>query len=245
MGKFSSALKAGQTMVELTNNVKGVAGAASEFRHADKGEMGRQAGRAAFNEGADVGKTMGKTWLKTFEVIPRLVCRGLQFVFALIACGFYGNRVDADRKAADGFSAEWIFAILVAGMSAVTALTFLGVATLGALPVIGSRLKVLKTYRAFVWDGILFICWLVVFGVFAGIFLKRDSDEPYKGASTTAMKTAVWVDLVNVVFWLITLVYGAIKTFLGEKVDSLSEKAGNKLFTKKPKVPKDNYAESV
>ncbi|OLN97679.1 hypothetical protein CCHL11_09159 [Colletotrichum chlorophyti] len=246
MGKLGSALKAGQTALELGRNVQGIAGAASEFRAADKAEIGRKAGRGAFNEGADVGKTMGKTWLKTFEVIPRLVCRGLQFLFAIIACGFYGNRVDADRKADDGFSPEWIFAITVAGASAVTAVLFVAATPLSAIPYVGSKMKLFKTYRAFAWDLVLFVAWIVVFGIFAGIFLKRDSDDSYKGSSTSLMKVAVWIDLVNAIFWFVSGVYGAIKTFLGDKADEITEKVGQKLFEKKKVTAKETaYAESV
>ncbi|GJC88503.1 hypothetical protein ColLi_11341 [Colletotrichum liriopes] len=246
MSKFGNALKAGQTVVELGRNVQGLAGAASEFRAADKGEMGRKAGRGVFNEGAETGKTMGKTWLKTFEVVPRLVCRGLQFLFALIACGFYGNRVDADSKDDDGFSPEWILAITVAGASAVTAVLFVAATPLGALPFIGSRIKIFKTYRAFAWDLILFIAWIVVFGIFAAIFLKRDSEDSYKGSKTGVMKVAVWIDLVNAIFWFVSGVYGCIKTFLGDKADQMTDKMGQKLFEKKQAPAKEaDYAESV
>ncbi|GKT48710.1 uncharacterized protein ColSpa_08891 [Colletotrichum spaethianum] len=246
MGNFGNALKAGQTAIELGRNVQGLAGAASEFRAADKREMGRKAGRGVFNEGADTGKTMGKTWLKTFEVVPRLVCRGLQFLFALIACGFYGNRVDADRKDDDGFSPEWILAITVAGASAVTAVLFVAATPLGAIPFIGSKIKIFKTYRAFAWDLILSIAWIVVFGIFAAIFLKRDSEDSYKGSKTSVMKVAVWIDLVNAIFWLISGVYGCIKTFLGDKTNQMTDKIGQKLFDKKKAPAKESdYAESV
>ncbi|CAI4214563.1 unnamed protein product [Parascedosporium putredinis] len=70
MGKLTTAIKAGQTAVELTQNAKSLADTASSFKSADKGVLGRAAGRQAFNEGADIGKTAGKSWLKTFEVIP-------------------------------------------------------------------------------------------------------------------------------------------------------------------------------
>ncbi|KAM0330476.1 hypothetical protein ACHAQA_003420 [Verticillium albo-atrum] len=250
MGKFGTAMKVGQTAIELGQNAQGFAGAASEFRAADKKDLGRQAGRHAFNEGAATGKTVGKTWLKTFEVIPRLVCRTLQFVLALVACGFYGRRVDVDRRDADGggIAAEWIFAVFVGGLSAVTALLFLAAAPLSAVPVLGSRMKLFKTYRIFAWDATLCVAWLVVFGIFAGIFLGRDSDDKYKGASTGAMKTAVWVDLANAIFWLASAVYGCCKTFLGEKADRMTDKVGQKLFEKKaPAAPpkNDGYAESV
>ncbi|KAK7420748.1 hypothetical protein QQX98_002552 [Neonectria punicea] len=245
MNKFGSAIKAGQTAIELGQNVHGLAGAASEFRAADKGELGRKAGRHAFNEGAETGKTMGKTWLKTFEVVPRLVCRGLQFIFALIACGFYGHRVDQDREREDGFSPEWYLALIVAGASAITSLVFVAATPIGAIPYVGSKIKITKTYRAFVWDLILFISWIVVFGIFAGIFLHRDSEDKYKGSTTGPMKVAVWVDLVSSLLWFASGVYGCLKTFLGEKADQMTDKMGKKLFDKKAAADKNAYAESV
>ncbi|KAF6790026.1 uracil phosphoribosyltransferase [Colletotrichum sojae] len=247
MSKLSNALKAGQTVIELGRNAQGLAGAASELRAADKSDLGRRAGRHAFNEGADAGKTVGKTWLKTFEVVPRLVCRGLQFVLALIAVGLYGNRVHADDRADEGFSAEWIFAVVVAGSSALSAVLFVAATPLGAIPYVGGKIKLFKTYRAFGWDLFLFIMWIVVFGIFAGIFLKRDGEDEYKGSSTGLMKTAVWVDLVNAILWLVSGVYGCLKTFLGERADRLSDKVGQKLFEKKTKAPAkdDGYASSV
>lgn len=247
MGKLSSAIKAGQTAAQYANTANTARNNANEFRQADKKQMGRDAGRYAFNEGASTGKTMGKTWLKTFEVIPRIVCRTLQFILALVACGFYGNRVQADHNGDHGYSPEWIFAIIVAGLSAATSVVFMAAASAGAIPLIGSRLKLLKTHRAFAWDASLFIAWLVVFGIFAGIFLKRKSDEPYKGASTGTMKTAVWVDLVNSILWMGSAGYGCFKTFLGRKVDSASDRVGNKLFSKKGNNEHEmkNYPESV
>ncbi|XWW92949.1 hypothetical protein V2A60_000877 [Cordyceps javanica] len=233
MGKLSSVIKAGQTAAKLANDANNVRTAANDLRQADKGQMGRDVGRAAFSGGANTGKEMGKSWLKTFEVIPRLVLRALQFVLALIAVGFYGHCLDADRKSGRSFAPEWLFAVVVCGCSALTAVVFLLAASAGAIPVIGGRLKMLKTHRAFAWDASLWIAWLVVFGMFAGIFLKRKSSEPYKGASVGPMKLAVWFDLVNAVLWLASAGYGCFKTFLGNKVDAASDKIGNKLFSKK------------
>lgn len=246
MGRLGNTLKAGQSAIELGRNVQGLAAAASELRAADKGELGRKAGKHAFNEGAETGKTMGKAWLKTFEVIPRMVCRCLQFLFAIIACGFYGNRIQADREDHEGFSPEWVLAIIIAGTSAITAILFVAATPLGAIPFFGSRFKLFKTYRAFPWDLGLFIAWIVVFGIFAGIFLHRDADDKYKGSNTGAMKTAVWVDFVNSLLWLTSGVYGAIKSFMGEKADQVTDKMGQKLFERKKTAAKeDMYAETV
>ncbi|KFA66199.1 hypothetical protein S40285_05108 [Stachybotrys chlorohalonatus IBT 40285] len=234
MGKLSAAIKTGQTAIELGRTAQGFAGAAADLRNADKGELGRAAGRHAFNEGADVGKTVGKTWLKTFEVIPRIVCRTLQFLFGIVAVGFYGNRVQSDDNDENtGFSPEWVFAVTVAGLSAFTAVLFLAATPLSAIPIIGSRLKLLKTYRAFGWDLVLFIAWLVVFALFAAIFLNRDDEDDYKGASVSSQRAFVWVDLVNSIFWLTSGVYGSFKVFMGDKADQMTDKVGRKIFEKR------------
>lgn len=240
MGKLNTFIKGAQTVGEVAKHGKTIADATSSFRAADKGDIGRSVGRHAFHETTDIGKTAGKSWLKTFEVIPRLVCRGLQLLFALIACGFYGNRVDSDRRDGDdgGFAPEWLYAITIAGLSAVTAVLFTVVLPLSAVPILGSKVSLFKTYRAFGWDLFLFIAWIVTFGIFAGIFLKRDNDDEYKGANTRAMKAAVWIDFVNVILWLVSGVYGAIKTCLGERVDRVTDKVSNKMFDKKG--PKDH-----
>jgi hypothetical protein len=256
MGKITSAIKIGQTVSQAAHSANTFRTAANDFRTADKRQMGRDAGHYAFKEGASTGTDMGKSWLKTFEVIPRLICRGLQFILAIVAIGFYGNRVEADRKSGNGYSPKWLFAVIVAGLSSVTSVVFLGAASAGAIPFVGSKMKLLKTYRAFAWDLSLFIAWMVVFGIFAGIFLKRDSgdeEDKYKGASTGAMKTAVWIDLVNSLLWVFSGIYGAFKTFLGGKVDGVTDKVGDKLFSKKKKEANwhgqghemKNYPESV
>ncbi|KAH7160446.1 hypothetical protein B0J13DRAFT_671011 [Dactylonectria estremocensis] len=249
-----TALKAGQAANQFRNNTNQTAiglginpgEAAQEFRRDPRSaakDLGRKAGHHAFNEGAETGKTMGKTWLKTFEVVPRLVCRGLQFIFAIIVCAFYGNRVDAT-----GFSVEWVFALVVGGISATTAILFVALTPLGAIPYFGSKLKLIKTYRAFAWDLGLFVAWVIVFGIFAAIFLHRDEDEgdkPYKGSKTGPMKVAVWIDLVNAILWLVSGAYGCLKTFVGGKADEMTDKVGLKLFEKKAAKEKDVAAESV
>lgn len=239
MGKLRSALKAGQAVIELTENAKTVKNTASSLHSTDKSDFSRQAGQHVFNQGADMGKDAGKSWLKTFEVIPRLVCRGLQFLFAIIAVGFYGNRVDVESRAGDAVAAEWIYGTLIGGLSAVTAVLFVVASPLSALPFIGGKLNIFKTYKAFPWDFFLFIAWIVVFGIFAGIFLKMDDDDDHKGSNTSAMKGAVWIDFVNAILWLVSGVYGCIKTCLGEKVDKVTNKVGGNIFKRRNTPRKD------
>ncbi|ROW03570.1 hypothetical protein VSDG_01379 [Cytospora chrysosperma] len=170
------------------------------------------------NNGISYGKKVAAAPLRAWESIPRMVVRGLQFLLGIVIVGIYGNRVS------NGLSPEWLYGLVVAGVSSVTAVVFAIAAPFGA---VSNRCK---THRLFTWDLMIFILWIVAFGIFAGIFLHRDSDDSYKGSSTTVEKAAMWIDLVNAVLWLISGVYGFAKTFLGGKIDTLGGKVTGKLF---------------
>ncbi|OTA83390.1 hypothetical protein M434DRAFT_64305, partial [Hypoxylon sp. CO27-5] len=144
-----------------------------------------------------------------YETWLRWIARGIQFILAIIVCGLYGRRVDHDHRAGNPQSAAWVYALIVAGFSAVTCLLY-------SIPNPFSRMQ---SHRLFAWDLILFVLWIALFGTFAVIFLKRDDDE-YEGTSVTLMKGAVWVDLVNAIFWLATGGYGCFRTFVGRKVNN-------------------------
>ncbi|KKY35717.1 putative uracil phosphoribosyltransferase [Diaporthe ampelina] len=184
------------------------------------------------NTGISYGRKAATAPLKAWENIPRLVVRGLQFVLGLVIVGLYGHRVDEQRRAEDAsLSPEWVFGLVVAGLSCVTAVAFAAAAPFGA---VSNRFK---TARLFSWDLTLFLLWIVVFGIFGGIFLHRDGDDSYKGSSTAVEKGAVWVDLVNAILWLVSGTYGFVKTFMSGKVDTLGEKVTGKVFGKKQPAP--------
>ena len=178
------------------------------------------------NTGISYGKKAATAPLKAWENIPRWVVRGLQFVLGLVVVGLYGHRVQKQ------ITAEWVFGLVVAALSCVTAVAFAVAAPFGA---VSNRCK---TARLFSWDLTLFLLWIVVFGIFGGIFLHRDDEDgSYKGSNTAVEKGAVWVDLVNAILWLISGIYGLIKTFMGRKVDTLGEKVTDKVFGKKQPPP--------
>jgi len=52
----------------------------------------------------------------------------------------------------------------------------------------------------FVWDTILFIRWIALFGVFGKMYIGTRDDDYGIGR----MKNAVWVDLTNALLWLIS-----------------------------------------
>ena len=178
------------------------------------------------NAAYGVGKKAATAPLRAYENVPRWILRGLQLLMALVVVGFYGHRVDVDRRAGTPQSGEWIYGVTVAGLSGVTAVVF---ALAGAAGAFSDRLK---THRLWAWDFVVFILWIVAFGLFAGIFLKRDDALDYKGASPKVMRPVVWLDLVNAVLWAVSGVYGVVKVFLGRKIDARAGKITDKVAAK-------------
>jgi len=187
------------------------------------------------HDATKIGKKAATAPLRAWENVPRWVLRGLQLLVALVAVGFYGRRVDADRRAATQQAPEWVFGLAIGGLSAITAVAF---AVLGAMSAVSDRCR---TYRLFAWDATVFLLWIVVFGITGSIFLHRDENAPdYKGANTRVMKGVAWLDLASALLWLISAVYGAVKTFLGRKVDGVTGRAVGKVFGRnKGPAPKE------
>ena len=150
-----------------------------------------------------------------FELIARWVVRGVQLIFALIVIGFYGHRVDQDRKAGHPQSAAWVFAVITAGLSSIATVVY-------SVPVF------IRSARLWSFDLFLFILWIATFGTFAGIFLKRESGTKYEGTSVRAMKVAVWLDLVNCILWLCTGIYGCLRTRCATWFDNKLDRAFKK-----------------
>lgn len=176
------------------------------------------------DSGFAYGKKTATAPLRVYENIPRLVVRGLQFVLGIVIVGIYGERVHKGREDAEDASAAWVFGLIVSMAACITALVFAVVAPLGAVT------RRFKTHRLFGWDLTLFVLWITTFGVFAQIFLHRDDDDAsYKGASTTVEKGAMWLDLANSILWLVSGVYGSLKVFLGNKVDSVGGRVTGKV----------------
>ncbi|GAP85784.1 putative uracil phosphoribosyltransferase protein [Rosellinia necatrix] len=166
-----------------------------------------------------------------YETWLRLIGRGLQLIFALVVVGLYGSRVSSDHRHERTQAVQWVFALVVAALSAVTAIVF-------AVPQ-----PFVRTARLFAWDFVLFVLWIAAFGTFAVIFLRIPDDDAHKWYENTrvsVMRHAVWIDLVNALFWLGTGAYGCFRTFVSRKID---EKIDTKLEQIEGKVA-DKVGES-
>jgi len=55
----------------------------------------------------------------------------------------------------------------------------------------------------FPWDVILFILWVAVFGIFGKLFIHEDAEG---NKDIERMKSAVWIDLINMLLWFISAI---------------------------------------
>jgi len=118
------------------------------------------------------------------------ILRFIQLVFAVTVCGLYGVDLHNAHNAGIAADPKWVYAEVVGGLSAVTCLIYFVPLTMG-IPFI------------FVWDFLLCFMWIVLFGIFGKLYIN---ENPEGDAGIQRMKNAVWIDLVNMLLWLISAV---------------------------------------
>ncbi|KAH8590708.1 hypothetical protein B0O99DRAFT_691266 [Bisporella sp. PMI_857] len=124
----------------------------------------------------------------TLGAIIHSAYRFVQMVLALTVCGLYGVDLTAARKQGKYTDGKWVYAEVTASLAAVTALLYIFPFTV-------------KVPLLFVWDTILFILWIALFGLFGNMYIKENAEG---NSGIKRMKNAVWIDLVNALLWLIS-----------------------------------------
>jgi hypothetical protein len=119
------------------------------------------------------------------------VLRLLQLVLACAVIGLYGQYLRWANNAGEHADGRWIWAVVVGGLSALTAIIY-------AIPYFPLRFF-------FIWDVLLFFFWLIVFAIFANLYIHED---PEGNHHIEQMRDAVWLDLVNWILWLISALVG-------------------------------------
>jgi len=122
--------------------------------------------------------------------IGHSIFRFIQLVLALAVCGLYGVDLHAANKQGKYSDGKWVYAEVVASLAAFTAVLYM-------IPFI------MRVPMLFVWDTILFILWIALFGLFGSMYIKEHAEGD---SGVQRMKNAVWVDLVNALLWLISAV---------------------------------------
>ncbi|KAL1958692.1 hypothetical protein VTO42DRAFT_4035 [Malbranchea cinnamomea] len=143
--------------------------------------------------------------------------RFLQFVFGIAVIGLYAQDLVRTQKAGDGMDPEWLYATITGTIAAFSSLVYI------VLPCIVGRPVVLLPFLhlpALVHDSILCILWLTLFGIFAKKYITADEINN----DVTRMKNAVWIDLINLSFWIITAVWCGLRWNKSRKGANRDEK---------------------
>jgi hypothetical protein len=142
-------------------------------------------------EKATLGTSLGASLTPT--TILRLVLRFFQFVMGLTVIGLYAVDLDNARKQGKYVDSKWVWAVVCG--------------TLGALFSLAAMLPLVKAWFFFGVDALVFLCYLVAFGIFGKMFI---GENPEGNKGITRMKNAVWVLLTNMLLWFISAVIGGV-----------------------------------
>ncbi|KAM3427454.1 hypothetical protein NHJ13734_008975 [Beauveria thailandica] len=119
----------------------------------------------------------------------------LIFVLGLSIIGLYATDVQRARESNSHPGSKWVFAVVVGSLSSVTCLAYL-------VPFIFHALG----FVAPIWNLVLFILNITLFGVFAKLYLHEDARG---NGAVTRMKNAIWVDLTSALLWLLVALASA------------------------------------
>lgn len=75
---------------------------------------------------------------------------------------------------------------------------------------------------AFIHDVVLAILWLTLFGIFAKKYIPVDNENENKDVER--MKNAVWIDVINLSFWMITAAWMGLRWWKGRSQAKKGEK---------------------
>jgi len=110
-----------------------------------------------------------------------------QFVLAIAVCGLYGTDLHSAASQGKSSDPKWVYAVVVGALSALTSVLYL-------IP------SILRFAFVWVWNAVLFVLWIALFGIFASMYLHADAQGD---AGVQRMKNAVWVDLAGALLWLL------------------------------------------
>jgi hypothetical protein len=144
----------------------------------------------------------------TAALIVHHVIRFMQFIIALAVIGLYAQDLSAAHKAHTYTDSNWAYAVVVGVLSAVMSLLYF-------IP------PLTRGFFHYIWaaDAILWILYLALFADFGSKYIKADPQNVGHGSGPgiQRMKNAVWVDLVGMLLWFITAVWGGVSFCLGRR----------------------------
>ncbi|KAI1146551.1 hypothetical protein F4825DRAFT_456361 [Nemania diffusa] len=131
-------------------------------------------------------------------LIIRTAFRTSQFLFAIIAAGLYGADLSFFSRAQQDAPSTWIFAEVLV-----------------VFTVLVAAAHCFLTIRHLMWsllDAVLVIMWLAVAALAGQAAFGGRNTELASGITVqdTHIMAAFWVDLINMLLWLATLVEAAL-----------------------------------
>jgi hypothetical protein len=140
--------------------------------------------------------TLGTSFWSHFTITNAIMyfLRFFQFVLGITVIGLYAIDLDNARKAGVYTDSKWVWAVVCGTLGALMAL-------------IAMAPFFLKSWFFFFVDFLVFLCYLVAFGIFGKMYIP---ENPEGNKGIIRMKNAVWVLLTNMLLWLITMCWSAI-----------------------------------
>lgn len=128
-------------------------------------------------------------------LVVRTAFRTGQFVFAIVAMGLYGADLAYFSRTNQEAPSTWLFAEVLVAFS-----------------VLLCAAHCILTIKHLMWtilDSFLFLMWLVL-AVLAGQAAFGGEDVQGINPKNTHIMAALWIDLINMVLWLATLVEASL-----------------------------------
>lgn len=133
----------------------------------------------------------GNTVRNPLKTTLDALLRTLQFSLGIAVIALYGPDLhDQHSSTSTAIDSRWLYAVITASLSSLTALFYLTTMLLlrHRTPLVRRGAWILPL---FVWEGVLWLLWLVVFGIFGKVFIPCQGLHGHE-----SMWRAVWVDLV-------------------------------------------------
>ncbi|EKV12959.1 MARVEL-like domain [Penicillium digitatum] len=149
--------------------------------------------------------------------------RFLQFIFGLTVIGMYGKDVHHDHSKQHTWHSKWVYALVTAFFATATAAIHL------ILPFVMRKAKPgagpgrALLLPQFAWEFVVTVLWLTLFGIFGKMYIgvhPVEGSSSQTDATTSAlgdaskirrMRHAVWVDVMNLVFWIMTASWALVR----------------------------------
>ncbi|PYH48722.1 uncharacterized protein BP01DRAFT_282579, partial [Aspergillus saccharolyticus JOP 1030-1] len=137
----------------------------------------------------------------------------LHLALGLTALALYAHHIHRLHEASQSAGAKYIYAIVTALLACTTAMGYLVLIQY----ILKNRVPVARRrgwqFPLFVWEGVLCVVWLTLFGIFGGEFLGKSSRSATGSVDkeVVRMKRAVWIDLVNLGLWVVSAAWKGVR----------------------------------